>query len=104
MTLQVFSVSGNNELSDEHDDYAPFIGTRRDNFDWDLLKTVIKSDPTSNIIISPFSAKVILMLIAEMSGINSDTRKELVSVLKDINDVDDGRRIFTRALRSLKVS
>lgn len=88
---------------DDSEEYVPFIGTRRDNFDWNLLKNVVQSqsDHTKNIIISPFSAKVILMMLAEMSGINSQTRKELLDALDGINDLHEGRTIFSTAIRSL---
>lgn len=85
----------------ESEEYVPFIGKRRDNFDWNLLKNVIQSDRTRNVVISPFSAKVILMLLAEMSGINSQTRRELLGVLDDVRDLHEGRTIFSRIIRSL---
>ncbi|XP_063709418.1 uncharacterized protein LOC134837951 [Culicoides brevitarsis] len=90
-----------NTLGYESEEYVPFIGKRRDNFDWNLLKNVIQNDPSKNVVISPFSAKIILMLLAEMSGINSQTRKELLGALDDVRDLHEGRTIFSRIIKSL---
>lgn len=40
-------------------------------------------------------------MLAEMSGINSQTRKELLGALDGIKDLHEGRTIFSKAVRSL---
>lgn len=87
----------------DDEEYVPFVGTRRDVFDWNLMKAIGRNE-TGNFIISPFSIKVILMLLTEMSGINSDTRKELLEHLENINDIAEGRTLFRNYLRQLNVS
>lgn len=84
----------------EETDFVPFVGLRRDVFDWNLIK-IISQNETGNFVISPFSIKVILMLLAEMSGINSDTRQELLENLENITDVVVGRDIYREYLREL---
>lgn len=44
---------------------------------------------------------MILMMLAEMSGINTDTRKELLGVLDGVKDLHEGRTIFSKFVKSL---
>lgn len=41
------------------------------------------------------------MLLAEMSGVNSETRTELLSVFENITDVSQGREIYSEYIREL---
>uniref|UniRef100_A0A336K4L7 CSON010698 protein n=1 Tax=Culicoides sonorensis TaxID=179676 RepID=A0A336K4L7_CULSO len=100
--LTLISITtGQNDIGD-NEEYVPFIGTRRDNFDWNLLKDVVQANPEKNIVISPLSAKVVLMMLAEMSGIKSDTRKELLDALDGIKDLHEGRIIISKIIKSLQ--
>ncbi|XP_055377023.1 serine protease inhibitor 27A-like [Condylostylus longicornis] len=66
---------------------SEYIG---DSFDWALLKRILAKDSSKNIIISPFSIKLVLSLLLEAAGNNTDTQKELLNVL-GLNDkyIDD---------------
>lgn len=89
--------------TDEFDDYVPFIGLRRDDFDWKLMKALVQNEG-SNLIVSSFSVKVILMMLAEMSGINSKTRKELFTALDNIKTISEGRSLYKKYIASVHVS
>lgn len=67
------------------------------------MKTIVQNDAT-NLVVSPFSLKVVLMMLAEMSGINSKTRKELFTALDNINSISEGRTLYKNYLKSLLVS
>lgn len=90
-------------FEDDFEDYVPFIGLRRDEFDWNLMKSIVRNEP-KNFVISPFSVKIILMMIAEISEIQSDTRKEILKALDNISGVPEGRELYRKYLKSLLVS
>lgn len=83
-------------------DYVPYIGYRRDEFDWRMMKALIENEPL-NFVISPFSLKVVLMMLAEMSDTYSKTLKELLTALDGIKTIADGRSLYKNYLRSLLV-
>jgi len=85
---------------DDFGDYVPFIGLRRDEFDWNLMKELVRTEQ-GNFVISPFSVKVVLMMIAEISGVQTKTRKELLDALDNISSVPEGRELFRNYLNSL---
>lgn len=70
--------SGQAENTD-YDDYVPFQGDNQDNFDWALTQRVFLKDP-KNLVISPFSIKLLLNLLAEAAGTDTQTQKELAII------------------------
>lgn len=59
--------------------------------------------PRENIIISPFSIKLLLSLLAEGAGKDTSTEKELSAVLPGVGSVIQARELYSRILRSLQV-
>lgn len=51
----------------DNDDFVPFQSNRHDEFDWKLTKALMLTDP-SNMILSPFSVKLLLSLLSEAGG------------------------------------
>ncbi|NP_001295962.1 serpin B3 precursor [Musca domestica] len=86
---------------DDIDDYVPFSSDVHDQFSWELLRYVLKEEK-SNVIISPFSVKLLLALLAEAAGNNTQTQKELVKTLDVIKSPDNLRGFYKKILTSLK--
>ncbi|CAD7082784.1 unnamed protein product [Hermetia illucens] len=84
----------------DYDDFVPFREDRHDTFDWKLLKEVLLAD-SSNIIVSPFSVKILLALLSEGAGAESITKKELSAVLPNIRTPTLARELYRRILTSL---
>lgn len=89
--------------ADDHEEYVPFQGSRHDNFDWQLVKTLFQREK-GNVVLSPFSVKVILLLLAEASGTGSDTYKQLEVIYPNIRVPYEGREVHKKILSSLSVS
>lgn len=86
---------------DDFDDYVPYKSDTIDHFSWSLLKLVLNEEP-SNVIISPFSVKLSLALLAEAAGNGSRTQQELYSSLTDIRQPDNLRGFYRKTLNVLK--
>ncbi|XP_013115476.1 serine protease inhibitor 27A [Stomoxys calcitrans] len=86
---------------DDFDDYVPFSSDAHDHFSWELLRNVIKDEKT-NVVISPFSVKLLLALLAEAAGNNTQTQNELVKTLEVIKSPDNLRGFYKKMLTSLK--
>lgn len=83
----------------DHEEYVPFIGQRFDQLDWKLIKSVMEKS-NGNLVISPFSVKILLMLLAEASETGSQTFKELEAIMPNIRVPYDGREYFKKVLGS----
>lgn len=59
---------------------------------------------TSNIVVSPFSVKLLLLLLAEAAGHETQTKKELELVYSNIRKPFAARDMMKNALTSLMVS
>lgn len=66
-------------------------------------QTVLSGKPTSNVILSPFSVKLLMSLLAEAAGSNTVTERELASVLPGVNSLFQARELYKGVLRSLQV-
>jgi len=86
-----------------HEEYIPFQGQRHDNFDWMLTKDIFEKEP-GNVVLSPFSIKVILLLLAEASGIGSETFNQLQIIYPNIRVPYEGREVYKKVLSSLSNS
>ncbi|XP_061388595.1 serine protease inhibitor 27A [Musca vetustissima] len=86
---------------DDIDDYVPFNSDAHDQFSWELLRYVLEEEK-SNVIISPFSVKLLLALLAEAAGNNTQTQNELVKTLDVIKSPDNLRGFYKKILTSLK--
>lgn len=58
----------------------------------------------SNIVVSPFSVKLLLLLLAEAAGHETKTKKELELVYSNIRKPFAARDMMKNALTSLMVS
>jgi len=76
----------------DNDDFVPFKSNRHDEFDWRLTKALMLSDP-SNMILSPFSVKLLLSLLSEAAGPDTSTHKELAAVLPSIQTIIQAREL-----------
>lgn len=85
----------------DFDDYVPYRSDTLDLFSWSLLKLVLSEEP-GNVIISPFSVKLALALLAEAAGNGSQTQRELYSTLTDIRQPDNLRGFYRKTLNVLK--
>lgn len=85
----------------DFDDYVPYRSDTLDLFSWSLLKQVLSEEP-GNVIISPFSVKLSLALLAEAAGNGSQTQRELYSTLTDIRQPDNLRGFYRKTLNVLK--
>lgn len=87
----------------DYDDSNDFVshktGDAGDNFSWQLLKAVL-AEPT-NVVISPFSVKIILATLAEAAGNNTQTQTELIRTLAVTNSLDNLRDFYKNVLASL---
>lgn len=86
---------------DDIDDYVPFSSDAHDHFSWELLRDVLEEE-NGNVIISPFSVKLLLALLAEAAGNNTQTQNELVKTLEVIKSPDNLRGFYKKMLTSLK--
>ncbi|XP_037828853.1 serine protease inhibitor 27A [Lucilia sericata] len=86
---------------DDMDDYVPFSSDAHDHFSWELLRDVLEEENT-NVIISPFSVKLLLALLAEAAGNNTQTQRELIKTLEVIKSPDNLRGFYKKMLTSLK--
>lgn len=66
-------------------------------------QTVLSGKPTSNVILSPFSVKLLMSLLAEAAGTNTVTERELASVLPGVNSLLLARELYKGVLHSLQV-
>ncbi|XP_065089594.1 serine protease inhibitor 2-like [Ochlerotatus camptorhynchus] len=85
----------------------PFRGTRNVEFDWQLTKQVLRAQK-SNAVISPFSVKILLVLLYEATGdaaelSQTQTKKELRSVLEPSGDLNRTRTLYREWLDSALV-
>ncbi|XP_039952052.1 serine protease inhibitor 27A-like [Bactrocera tryoni] len=85
----------------DFDFYVPYRSDTLDLFSWSLLKQVLSEEP-GNVIISPFSVKLSLALLAEAAGNGSQTQRELYSTLTDIRQPDNLRGFYRKTLNVLK--
>lgn len=86
---------------DDMDDYVPFSSDAHDHFSWELLRDVLEEENT-NVIISPFSVKLLLAVLAEAAGNNTQTQRELMKTLEVIKSADNLRGFYKKMLTSLK--
>lgn len=84
----------------DNDDFVPFQSNRHDEFDWRLTKALMLSDP-SNMILSPFSVKLLLSLLSEAAGPDTSTHKELAAVLPSIQTIIQARELYGKIFGSL---
>nr|ARK19973.1 serpin-like protein [Ampulex compressa] len=83
----------------DDDDFVPYQGERSSLFDWMLLKTIGKTF-TGNLLVSPISIKLALVLLFE--GSQDQTAHELAGVMQLPVSRSGTRDRFTTILRSLK--
>ncbi|XP_012284745.1 heparin cofactor 2 isoform X2 [Orussus abietinus] len=86
---------------DEVDDFVPFQGERFNIFDWNLCKSISKSHP-GNVLISPISIKLALVLLYE--GAQDQTAYELAGVMQLPVGRPATRDRFSQILKSLKTT
>ncbi|XP_036320952.1 serine protease inhibitor 27A-like [Rhagoletis pomonella] len=86
---------------DDFDDYVPYRSDTLDHFSWALLKLVLHEE-SGNVIISPFSVKLSLALLAEAAGNGSLTQRELYNTLTDIKQPENLRGFYRKTLTVLK--
>ncbi|XP_017858631.1 PREDICTED: serpin B3 [Drosophila arizonae] len=89
---------------DDIDTFVPFRSDSHDNFSWQLLKAVLLNDTEqqNNVIISPFSIKLVLAMLSEASGTNTKTQQELISTQPDIRSANNVREFYRKTLNSFK--
>ncbi|XP_034474804.1 serine protease inhibitor 27A [Drosophila innubila] len=89
---------------DDLDTFVPFRSDSHDNFSWQLLKSVLLSETAkqNNVIISPFSIKLVLALLSEAAGANTQTQTELISTQTDIRSANNVREFYRKTLNSFK--
>lgn len=88
----------------QNDDDQPFRGTRNVEFDWNLTKRVLGTQK-SNTVISPFSVKILLVLLYEATGdaaelLPTQTKNELRTVLEPQGDLNKTRTLYRQWLDS----
>jgi len=84
----------------DNDDFVPFQSNRHDEFDWKLTKALMLSEP-SNMMLSPFSVKLLLSLLSEAAGLDTSTHKELAAVLPSIQTTIQARELYGKIFGSL---
>uniref|UniRef100_A0A1B0BVM2 Serpin domain-containing protein n=1 Tax=Glossina palpalis gambiensis TaxID=67801 RepID=A0A1B0BVM2_9MUSC len=62
----------------------------------------MNSKNVTNVIISPFSIKLLLAVLAEATSNNTQTQRELLNTLEDIKSTDNLRGFYRKLLASLK--
>ncbi|KAH8410134.1 hypothetical protein KR009_006758 [Drosophila setifemur] len=89
---------------DDIDTFVPFRSDSHDPFSWHLLKTVLQNETTAgkNVIISPFSVKLVLALLAEAAGTGTQTQRELANTQTDIRSQNNVREFYRKTLNSIK--
>ncbi|EDV98903.1 serine protease inhibitor 27A [Drosophila grimshawi] len=89
---------------DDIDTFVPYRSDSHDNFSWQLMKTVLLSETEqqNNVIISPFSIKLVLALLSEAAGANTQTQQELISTQTDIRSANNVREFYRKTLNSFK--
>ncbi|KAL7742019.1 hypothetical protein ACLKA6_018273 [Drosophila palustris] len=89
---------------DDLDTFVPFRSDSHDNFSWQLLKSVLLSETAkqNNVIISPFSIKLVLALLSEAAGANTQTQTELISTQTDVRSANNVREFYRKTLNSFK--
>ncbi|XP_014481109.1 PREDICTED: uncharacterized protein LOC106747753 [Dinoponera quadriceps] len=85
--------------SDDDEDFVPYQGERFTTFDWMLFKSLSKTNP-SNVLISPISIKLALVLLYE--GAQEQTAQELANVMQLPVNLLATRERFTNILKSLQ--
>ncbi|XP_030377269.1 serine protease inhibitor 27A [Scaptodrosophila lebanonensis] len=88
---------------DDIDTYVPFRSDSHDQFSWQLLKTVLQDEAgPNNVIISPFSVKLVLALLSEAAGQGTRTQQELIGTQTDIKSQNNLREFYRKTLNSFK--
>lgn len=85
----------------DHEDYVPYQGESQDTFDWLYAQTMMLKDQ-SNMVVSPFSVKLLLVLLSEASGTDTTTQKELSIILSNIRAPYTARVLYGKIFNSLK--
>lgn len=98
---QTFDTGYGVPVYEDIDDYIPYNSDTYDHFSWEMLRSVLKEEQT-NVIVSPFSVKLLLALLSEAAGNNTTTQKELVKTLEVIKTPDNLRGFYKKLLTSLK--
>lgn len=78
-------------------------GQRDDTFDWKLTKVILENQP-GNVVFSPFSVKTVLMLLAEASGVDTETYKQLEIISSNIRVPYPLRERFNSVINSFDSS
>ncbi|XP_043640506.1 serine protease inhibitor 27A [Drosophila teissieri] len=90
-------------IYDDIDTFVPFRSDSHDPFSWHLLKTVLQNETAEkNVIISPFSVKLVLALLAEAAGAGTQTQVELANTQTDIRSQNNVREFYRKTLNSFK--
>ncbi|EDW51889.1 GM14001 [Drosophila sechellia] len=90
-------------IYDDIDTFVPFRSDSHDPFSWHLLKTVLQNETADkNVIISPFSVKLVLALLAEAAGAGTQTQLELANTQTDIRSQNNVREFYRKTLNSFK--
>ncbi|KAH8279958.1 hypothetical protein KR054_012149 [Drosophila jambulina] len=90
-------------IYDDVDTFVPFRSDSHDPFSWHLLKTVLQNETSAkNVIISPFSVKLVLALLAEAAGAGTQTQQELANTQTDIRSQNNVREFYRKTLNSFK--
>ncbi|XP_022219250.1 serine protease inhibitor 27A [Drosophila obscura] len=88
---------------DDIDTFVPFRSDSHDQFSWQLLKTVLQNETQAkNVIISPFSIKLVLALLSEAAGADTQTQRELANTQTDIRSQNNVREFYRKTLNSFK--
>jgi len=89
------------EDTTDEDEFVPSKGVRHDEFDWSLTKAALVKNNT-NMLISPFLAKLLMSLLAEAAGPSTSTERELASVWPTVQSPIFIREHYGRVFQSLK--
>ncbi|XP_068140759.1 serine protease inhibitor 27A [Drosophila tropicalis] len=85
------------------DTFVPFRSDSHDQFSWRLLTTILQNETSAqNVIISPFSIKLVLALLSEAAGANTQTQRELIDTQTDIRSQNNVREFYRKTLNSFK--
>uniref|UniRef100_U5EZD5 Putative salivary serpin n=1 Tax=Corethrella appendiculata TaxID=1370023 RepID=U5EZD5_9DIPT len=103
----VVAADDQDSSEEEYDyNYVPFQGPPFDKFDWRLVNEIIQEEK-SNLVVSPFSLKVLLTLLLEATGARSNTElktqteRELEQVLSDFS-FQQADEIYEKVFDSIK--
>ncbi|XP_053672893.1 serine protease inhibitor 2 [Anopheles nili] len=91
------------DASAQLDTHGPYQGKRQNEFDLNFLKEIFKNQ-NSNVVLSPFSVKILLTLIYEASDTSlgssvSNTKRELSTVIQNDN-IEQTRSYYKQLLES----